>query len=309
MPADRSADCLEQTAFNFSRAGLVTGDQIRTLRTLDEQFARNLTHTLGAWLRTNVVIAPLPAEQQIFGKFVEATAIGCHVQAMSMRMDPQQARGVLSLSLALAPTIIDLLLGGSGRAGPAGKELTEIEEAVLGSVLDLVLREWSTAWSPFQVEFVAEARERDNHGRRMMPLPERVFSCRFSITLAELTGELLFCLPSSLVISSMRAFAHRRDQHRQHTEEERARMAHRLHAAGLKASLQFPAMRLRAGDLHALQPGSLLPLPLPRDVSAELLVGGVAVFRAEPVRAGEHRAAQVLHALNLNIEEGGTKGE
>lgn len=308
MPADRVPESPPQTAFNFSRAGLITGDQIRTLRTLDEQFARNLTHTLGAWLRTNVAIAPLPQDQQVFGTFVEATAGASHVQAVTMRMDPQQTRGALSISLVLAPPIIDLLLGGSGRIGAPGKELTEIEEAVLGSVLDLVVREWSTAWSPFGVEFLAEARERDNHGRRIMPLLERVFCCRFQVTLADLTGELVFCLPSAPIISTLRAVSHRRDQHQQRTHEERSRMAQRLRSAGLKASLHFPAMRLRAADLRALQPGSLLPLPLPRDVSAELRVGGVAVFRAEPVRAGEHRAAQVLHALDRSTE-GGIEGE
>ncbi len=67
----------QMVPFNFSRAGQVGNDQMRTLRTLDEQFARNLTHTLGAWLRTNIAIAPLAAEQQVYSRFAEQTASGC----------------------------------------------------------------------------------------------------------------------------------------------------------------------------------------------------------------------------------------
>lgn len=303
MAADEAMQqASDTTAFNFSRAGLIAGDQVRTLRALDEQFAKNLTHTLGAWLRSNVAIASLPAEQQVFAKFAERTATGSHVLPLTMHTDTQQVRGVFSLSLSLAPAIIDLLLGGSGRTGGAGRELTEIEEAVLGSVIDLILREWSTAWAPLGGDFSGEPRERDSHGQRLMPLQERVFCCSFQITLADLSGELSFCLPSAAVISTLRAVSHRRDRQRQRSQEERGRMAYRLRGAGLQATLNFPVMRLRASDLRALQPGSLLPLPLPRGAPAELRVGGVAVYRAEPVRAGEHRAARVTHALDGDAE-------
>lgn len=300
MPADTTYE-----PFNFSRAGLIAGDQIRTLRTLDEGFARNLTHTLGAWLRSNVAIAPLPAEQQVFGKFAERTATGCHVVPLQLNMEQQHVRGLVSLSLTLAPCIIDLLLGGSGRALGRGRELTEIEDAVLGSVVELILREWSTSWAPFGVEFQSEVRERESHGQRLMPLQERVFCNRFQVTLAELSGELQFCMPSAAITTTLRAVSHRRDRQRQRTPEERSRMLHRLRGAGLHATLHFPSMRLRTADLRSLQPGSLLPLPLAHGVPAELRAGGVGVFRAEPVRWGEHRAARVTHALESN-RDGGT---
>ena len=292
MPSEPAAE-----AFNFSRAALIAGDQLRSLRTLDEGFARNLTHTLGAWLRSNAAIAPLPAEQQVFSRFAECAAAGCHVVPLHLNMEQQQVRGVLSLSLTLAPSIIDLLLGGSGRTLGGGRELTEIEDAVLGSVIELILREWSTAWAPFGVEFRAEERERENHGQRLMPLQERVFCCRFLVTLAELSGELVFCMPSAAITTTLRAVSHRRDRQRRRTADERARMLHRLRGAGVHATLHFPPMRMRTADLQSLRPGTLLPLPLARGVSAELRVGGVGVFRAEPVRSGDHRAARVMHAL------------
>lgn len=299
MPAETT-----QEAFNFSRAGLIAGDYIRTLRTLDEGFARNLTHVLGAWLRSNVAIAPLPAEQQVFGKFADRAATGCHVLPLQLNMEQQQVRGVLSLSLTLAPAIIDLLLGGSGRTLGGGRDLTEIEEAVLGSVVELILREWSSAWAPFGVEFHPGERERESHGQRLMPLQERVFCCRFQVTLEDLSGELLFCMPSAAITTTLRAISHRRDRQRQRTPEERGRMLHRLRGAGVYATLHFPPMRMRTASLRSLQPGSLLPLPLARGVAAELRVGGVGVFRAEPVRSGEHRAARVMHALEFGRSGG-----
>jgi flagellar motor switch protein FliM len=287
--------------FNFSRAGLIGNEQLRTLRTVDEQFARNLTHTLGAWMRTNITIAPQAAEQTVFSHFVEKTSGACHV--VPVRLDPLQARGALSLDLRLAPSIIDILLGGSGRTSEWKRDLTEIEEAVLGSVLEIVVREWNVVWSALGIAFVTQTRERDGAGQRMMPLQEKIFCCKFQVTLAELMGEVMFCLPSSALTSTLKAVSHRRERQRQRTPEERTRMSQRLGAACLCAHLQFPAMRLSAVDLRSLTPGSLLPLPLANGVSAELRVGDVAVFRAQPVRAGGHRAAQIAQLLDALAAE------
>ena len=52
------------------------------------------------------------------------------------------------------------------------------------------------------------------------------------------------------------------------------------------AVLQFPTMRLRAQELAALAPGSVLRLPLPRHAESELRVGGLQFGRAHPVRIG-----------------------
>lgn len=306
MPVETSSaqQPASREAFNFSRAGQIVGDQVRTLRTLDEQFARNLTHTLGAWLRSSVTIAPLPSEQQSFGRFAEQTAHGCHVLPLRVALESQEVRGAMSLSLTMAPVIIDLLLGGSGRTDGSVRELTEIEEAVLGSVVEFVLREWSAAWLAFGAEFLPEPHERDSHGQKLMPVQERVYCCRFEVTLAEIAGELRFCMPAVNVASMLRAVSQRRERQRSRTPGERTRMMHRLRCAHVHATLAFPVMRLHASDLHGIRPGSLLPLPLAQGSSAELRVSGVPIFRAEPVRAGEHRAAQITQVMEAVYESG-----
>jgi flagellar motor switch protein FliM len=63
--------------------------------------------------------------------------------------------------------------------------------------------------------------------------------------------------------------------------------------------LQFPVMRLRAGELAALEPGTVLRLPLPKHSASELRVGGLQFGWAHPVRTGEHRGAQ-LECANDN---------
>ena len=66
--------------------------------------------------------------------------------------------------------------------------------------------------------------------------------------------------------------------------------------AKIGAVLQFPVIRLRAGELTALEPGTVLRLPLPKHATSELRVGGLQFGRAHPVRTGEHRGAQLEYA-------------
>lgn len=303
--AVESASTTDVAAFNFSRAGLVANDQLRALRTLDEQFARNLTHTLGAWLRTTITIAPQPASQVTFNQFMEQTSAGCFV--LPLRMEPMRVRAALSLDIQLAPAIIDLLLGGSGKTARIDRELTEIEEAVLGSVLDIVLREWTSAWGAMGVEFLGERRERDSRGQRLMPLQEKVLFVRFTVGLADVTGDLLFCLPSAAVTSTMKAMSHSQDRQRMRTKEERERMELRVGNAKLRMALHLPAMRLYAQDIRDLKAGATLALPLHSGITAELRVGNVAIYRARPVRYGEQRGAQLMQLLETTGVEVGTE--
>lgn len=303
--AVESASTTDVAAFNFSRAGLVANDQLRALRTLDEQFARNLTHTLGAWLRTTITIAPQPASQVTFNQFMEQTSAGCFV--LPLRMEPMRVRAALSLDIQLAPAIIDLLLGGSGKTARIDRELTEIEEAVLGSVLDIVLREWTSAWGAMGVEFLGERRERDSRGQRLMPLQEKVLFVRFIVGLADVTGDLLFCLPSAAVTSTMKAMSHSQDRQRMRTKEERERMELRVGNAKLRMALHLPAMRLYAQDIRDLKAGATLALPLHSGITAELRVGNVAIYRARPVRYGEQRGAQLMQLLETTGVEVGTE--
>jgi flagellar motor switch protein FliM len=66
--------------------------------------------------------------------------------------------------------------------------------------------------------------------------------------------------------------------------------------------LQFPVMRLRAGELAGLEPGTVLRLPLPKHSTSELRVGGLQFGSAYPVRTGEHRGAQ-LETSNDNGDQ------
>ena len=278
------------TAYNFNRAGQISKEQMQAISTVNDLFARNLTHNLGAWLRTEFGISLVSAEQLVYSEFTERMPEPVYV--CSVRLDPLDALGVLQMDLAMVPPIVDLLLGGVGRSGPVRKS-TEIEEDILLSVMEIVVRELNAAWQPVGLKFALERREPDAEVSRLMPLSEKTLCISFEIRMPEVHGTLNLCLPAVVLNTILRRLIVERDRPRRRSPEARARMEDLMQEAQFGAMLQFPTMRLNARDLAAMEPGRVLRLPLPRHAMAELRIGGLSVFNAQPVRSGDHRGAQV----------------
>ena len=276
--------------YSFSRAGQISNDQMRAISTVNDLFARNLMHTLGAWLRTPLRVKLVSGEQLPFSEFLERLSALAYL--CSMRLEPLGAVGLLELDLALTSPIVDVLLGGTGRAAQV-RELTTIEEAILAAVIKVVVQELNLAWQAVGLEFASEKRETAAQAARMLTLGEKMLCVSFEIRMPEAQGVLNLCLPAVVLNAILRRLIAEGDRPRRRSKDAEARMRALLGETKIGAVLQFPPVRLSAVELTALEPGTVLRLPLPKHERAELRVGGLKFGRAHPVRSGEHRGAEL----------------
>jgi flagellar motor switch protein FliM len=276
--------------YNFSRAGQISNEQMQAISTINDLFARNLTHNLGAYLRTRFDVTLVSADQLMYSEFTEMIPEPSYV--CSAHLEPLGVMGAMQLDLTLAPPVVDLLLGGGGRAGPL-REPTDIEDAILLSVMEIVLRELNIAWQAVGLTFALDKRQRETQVQRLMPMTEKTLCVSFEIRMPEAQGSLNLCLPSVVLNTILRKLVAERDRPRRRSAEVRQRLETLMAEAHFDAVLQFSPMRLNAGELADLCPGKVLRLPIPCQSAAELRVGGMPLFHAQPVRSGEHRAAQV----------------
>jgi flagellar motor switch protein FliM len=276
--------------YNFSRAGQISNEQMRAIATVNDLFARNLMHNIGAWLRTEFQVTLVSGEQMHYTEFVERIPEKTYV--CSIRLEPLGAIGLLELELSLASPIVDLLLGGTGKAQPT-RLLTDIEELIMASVVQMIVKELNAAWHPVGLQFSFEKRESAAQVARMMPAGERTLCVSFEVRMPEALGVLNLCLPAVVLNTILRKLVAERDRPRRRSHEVRTRIRELVGETLVGSVLQFPPIRLRASEIASLAPGSVLRLPLPRHSAAELRVGGLALGRARPVRMGEHRGARM----------------
>ena len=296
----------EVEKYSFSRAGQISNDQMRAISSVNDLFARNLMHTLGAWLRAQLRVKLVAGEQLPFHEFLERISPPTYI--CSVRLEPLGAVGLLEFDMAIAAPIVDVLLGGIGKAWPL-RELTEIEEAILTSVVQMAVQELNLAWQSVGLEFVFEKRETEAAAARMLTLSEKTLCVSFEARMPEAQGTINLCLPAVVLNAILRRLIAEGDRPRRRSREAHVRVRELMGEVSIGASLQFPAMRLRASELAALAPGTILRLPLPKHSPSELRIGGLQFWRAYPVRSGEHRGAQLegnpdVSALGLERDTG-----
>jgi flagellar motor switch protein FliM len=187
--------------YNFSSAGQISTEQLRAISMLNDLFARNLTHNLAAWLRTRFQVNLVSAEQILFNEFLLRIPEISYVA--SVRLEPLGALSVLQLDLALAPPIIDLLLGGEGKDGPL-RELTDIEESILGSVVEIICRELTAAWQPVGLSFNFERRQMQTQVARIMAVTEKTLCLSFEIRMPHSSGLLNLAFPAVVANTILR---------------------------------------------------------------------------------------------------------
>ena len=278
------------TPYNFASAGQISNDQLRAISMLNDLFARNLTHNLAAWLRTRFQVNLVSAEQIQFNEFV--LRIPEISYAASVRLEPLGALSILQLDLALAPPIIDLLLGGDGKEGPL-RELTDIEESILGSVVEIICRELTAAWQPVGLSFNFERRQMQTQIARIMPVTEKTLCLSFEIRMPHSSGLLNLAFPAVVANTILRRLTSDWGRRRRHGPEIRARMEETARRIRFGGSLQLPSVRLAASTIESLEVGTILRLDLPANSLPEWRVGGQPLSYAHAIRFGPHRAARI----------------
>jgi flagellar motor switch protein FliM len=276
--------------YNFSRAGQISNDQMRAIGSVNDLFARNLMYSVGAWLRTEFQVALVAGEQIAYAEFVDRMPERTYVS--SLRLEPLGAPGLIEVELTLALPMVDLLLGGTGMS-QSERPLTDIEDLIMTSVVETIVKELNLAWQPVGLEFAFDKRESVAQVERMMPGGEKTLCVGFEVKMPDARGAINLCLPGVALNMILHKLMTKHARPRRRSPEIQTRVRELLGEVAVGAVLQFPPVRLGARELAELAVGSVLRLPLPRHASAELRVGGLALGPARAVRTGEHRGARI----------------
>src|SRR5262249_5312901 len=100
--------------YDFRRTDRIAKDQLRTIHLLHENFARNMSSSLSAYLRSYVVVNLISVEQLSFLEFTQSLPSPTSLIAMGMK--PYDGSAVLEINPSLVFPILEMLLGGNGKS-------------------------------------------------------------------------------------------------------------------------------------------------------------------------------------------------
>ncbi|MBZ5573067.1 MAG: FliM/FliN family flagellar motor switch protein [Acidobacteriia bacterium] len=282
-------------------AGQIGREQVQAISTLHESFARNLTYSVGAYLRVAFTAALVSAEHLTYGEFLQRVPEVTYLA--TCKLAPVGTAALLQLELGAAFPLIDVLLGGKGAGAPPERQVTGIEEQILESVMRIICRELQNTWTLLSLEFDFEQRRQPGEARHLMSPEEKTLSLSFELTVAENRGTLNLVFPavvSNALLRKMSAeWAHAK---RRALPDSSQRLRVPLLECPFRVELGIKIGRVSASDLMGLSPGGLLALQQPVEQPATLRVGDCEMFTGMVARRGTSRAAQVLERCSIAPE-------
>lgn len=182
--------------------------------------------------------------------------------------------------------------------------MTDIEESILGSVVEIICRELTAAWQPVGLSFNFERRQMQTQVARIISVNEKTLCLSFEIRMPHSSGLLNLAFPAVVANTILRRLTSDWSRRRHHAGDTRTRMEAHARRILFGCSLQLPAVRLAAKSLENLEPGNVLRLDLAANALPVLRVGGRALAQAQAVRQGLHRAARIERQLAASGSSG-----
>lgn len=284
----------EPTAYvyNFRRPDRVTKEQIRALQFLHDRFARNVSTSLSAYLRTPTTVAVQFVEAYTYAEFLASLPDPTVFYALSV--PSKDLLCALELNPDVAFAVVDRLLGGDGDGLSLSRALTDIEQNVVDAAIALIVDNLSEAWAPIaDIGFRISGRETRPQMLQVATPNEQFIVVACTLKIADVSGMLHISMPADLieVVGSQFSRGWQR-AHRKPTEDEGRRLRARLAAVPFRVAAQLEtAMPVR--ELIALQPGDVVTVGRAVTHPVDVQVGGSVKFSAQLVRCGQRAGVRI----------------
>jgi flagellar motor switch protein FliM len=273
----------------------LTNEQVRAVTSMHEAVGRNLTQSMGAYLRAGFEAAVVSVEQLTYAEFLGRVPDVTYL--CSLNITPVAASAVLQLDLQLGFPVIDLLLGGTGATVDGVREPTEIEEELLANIVKLIARELAAGWSTAGFEIKFDERQLPAAAQRLMRPSERTLLVSFELRIPEVRGMLNVAFPAVAAGALLRKLQRDAGPKSKAQAAPDALMRGLLLDCEFSVALELGSAQVSLRELIEMAPGSILTLDHAVGEHIVLSAHNVELFEARPVRTERHRGAQLFAKL------------
>lgn len=287
--------------FDFGRPDRIARSQLRSIQLIHDTFIRAFTSSLSAYLRTYLSITMVGVEQLSFGEFIEGLRSPTCLASLSHL--PYEGHACLEISPSLIFPILELLLGGSGKASTGlEREITEIEQKILDGVFRLILHDLKEAWKPVtNIEFKLECLETDPQALQVIAPTEGVVVISIEIRMGETIGMMNIALPSIMIRMMRQKFGKQWSPRRSEstpTDQHRLWGLIRSSRVNLEVFLEGPVLLMN--DVLDLKEGDVVKFDYPVEKALTLKFNGKSKYQGQMLSIGNKLAVAVDTAPSVS---------
>jgi len=275
---------------NFRMAGRLSNEDVRSLTAIHEVFTHRIANALDEHFGSGAAVKLGTLDQLTVKDHVAEVPALCYIVPFA------SGTMTMELSLDLVFPIIEMLMGGTGGARAADRDLSEIEEEVIQDVVLLIARHLEAVWAIPDFTLTSGKRIKPDQMFQTLRPTEKLAVLRFEVTLGVASGSLNVTLAKPALELLLRRIKENQTQAKPKVWSFPAPpLRERILDCETEVTAELPELRVSVRDLVTLQPGSVLKLRAPVRIPGMLTAGGRGMFEAVPVRSGTQRAAQLGH--------------
>jgi flagellar motor switch protein FliM len=281
---------------DFRYAGRLSNENARTLTTLHEKFALNVTTALELYLGATLQLKMQSLEQMAIADYVSSIASNSYLVPCALNV--MENNFLIEMDNVLVCPIIDLLLGGAGTASENARELTDIDEEIMQSVTVLIVKQIERAWETLDLSLTSGRCIKPATIQQVFTMNERLVLLMYEMTVGETTGSFKLVLPTSFVGFLLRHLKAAQSKKTMNIRTLRtSSLRERILDCDFVVAADITKIRVLVKDLIDLKPGVILKMKAPVKTPGRLTVEEVEISEALPCRNGTRKAAQLTGSL------------
>lgn len=284
-------------ALDLAKMERVIRGRMPVLELINEREAQSLRAPMYAFTRRQFEVQAQNVEVMKYGVFMSKIRLPSAICVVQLS-PPLRGNALFIVDAGLVFLIEDVLFGGSGkmRTRAEGRDFTRVEQKIVQELMRIVLEAYTKAWEPVApLTFQMIRMEMNPQFVAIASPTEAVLSYGFEMSHGELGGAVSICIPYSAVEplqAELRSTLRSEDGMADYWRPE---IRNKLLAARVGVRTEVARLELTLGDLRNLQPGDILPIETPSEISVE--VEGTAAYIGRPGAVDGNNAVQITRNL------------
>ncbi|MFC1513509.1 flagellar motor switch protein FliM [candidate division KSB1 bacterium] len=292
--------------YDFKHPNRVSKDQLRTLQTIHETFAKTFNAYLAVRLRTIVDINLISVDQLQYSEFILSISDPSCIYIF--RVEELNGVAILEISPNLVLYVVDRLFGGKGTASEETRPITTIEQTIMKKIIEKAMENLSTAWQQVApLTFILEGFESNPDVVQIAPPGETVITISLEIKIQDTSSLMNICFPYLIledIISKLNVQHFISMSKKETSEEQVAIINDRLRLTTLPIVAYLGRTELTVNDLVNLKTGDVIRLDKRISDLMEINIGGNKKFYGRPGVKGKKKAIKIVRNTTMeDIEE------
>ncbi len=285
--------------YDFKHPNRVSKDQLRTLQSIHEAFAKTFNAYLAVRLRTIVDINLISVDQLQYSEFILSISDPSCIYIF--RVEELNGVGILEVSPQLVLFIVDRLFGGKGASVEESRVITNIEQTVMKKIIEKAMENLATSWQQVTpLTFILEGFESNPDVVQIAPPGETVITVSLEIKIQETSSLMNICFPYLTledIISKLNIQHFVSMTKKDVSERETEIIDERLRLSALPIVSILGKTSITIKDLIELKTGDVIRLDRRVEDLLEIDIGGSKKFLGKAGVSGKKKSVKIVRPI------------